>query len=403
MPVYAYRGVTSEQKNTSGAIAADTPRQARDQLRARGIQVEWVAYQETDKSLSLWNAWRSRGSRIQWTLASRELAMLLTAGIPLVEALDTLAEQYRGHFRSTLVQIRNRVSGGESLADAMSSQPNVFDPATIRLVEVGENAGTLDTVLEQLSAYRRRMAELGDKVFSSLLYPLFLLVFGLFSTIFLMTVVLPPLLENLAETVTELPWPTRVASALSYLLVNYGIWILLGIVCSLLAGWNLLRLPTIRLACDRICLRVPLLGKLLVKQSMSRIATIIGMLAQSGLPLPNAVDLAGRSVQNRWIRSAMHHVHLAMLEGKDLASVLKSYEVFPPLAVRVFSVGTESGNLDKMLLTLGEDYNRQVEVQAARMTALLEPVLIVFLAFFVGFLLIATILPILQASNLQGT
>ena len=99
MPVYAYRGVTSEQKNTSGAIAADTPRQARDQLRARGIQVEWVAPQETGNSLSLWNAWRSRGSRIQWTLASRELAMLLTAGIPLVEALDTLAEQYRGHFR----------------------------------------------------------------------------------------------------------------------------------------------------------------------------------------------------------------------------------------------------------------------------------------------------------------
>jgi general secretion pathway protein F len=402
MPIFAYRGLATDQRSTSGSVSADSPRQARDELRSRGIQVEWLAPQAEAASWSIFSFWRYRNAQSQWTLASNELSMLLRAGIPLVEALDTLAQQYRGQFRTSLIQIRDRVTNGESLADALASEPNVFDPATVRLVEVGENGGTLDSVLEQLSSYRRRIAMLGDKVLTSLLYPFFLVVFGLFSAIFLMTYVLPPLLENLSETVTQLPWPTRVASALSYLLVNYGLAMLIGLIVLIFAGWSLLQIPSIRLQYDRRLLRVPIIGELLIKQSMSRITTIVGMLSRSGLPLPNAVLLAAKSVRNRWIADAMHGVHQSMVEGKDISMLLKSYGVFPPMAVRVFSIGTESGNLDEMLLALGDEYNRQVDVQAARLTALLEPALIIVIAFFVGFLLVATLLPILQASNLQG-
>jgi len=402
MPVFSYSGMNSTRTAVKGTIVADSPRQARDQLRGQGVAVQSLNETSGIGNRRWLPSLSARRARLQWATGSHELSMLLRAGIPLLESLDTLAAQHRGAFRTAITKVRERIASGSALADAMAENPQVFDIASIRLIEVGENAGTLETVLEQLSEYKMRMSQLGDKVITALLYPAFLVVFGIFATLFLMTWVLPPLLENLQETVKVLPWPTRVAKALSDLVVGYGLWALPGI--AIIVG--------ILIACfrskkgkewlDRLLIRLPIVGPMLIKQNVARIAMIVGLLSRSGLTLPNAVQLAASSTNNSVLRTALETACQEMAAGKELSDSLARSGVFPPLAVRVFSVGRDTGKLDDMLTRLSEDYNQQLSVASARLTALIEPILILVLALFVGFLLLATILPILQAGNLQS-
>jgi len=403
MPLFSYNGLSANRIAVKGSTVADSPRQARDQLRSQGIVVQSLQESNPTTSRSWLPSLSSRRGRTQWTTGSHELSMLLRAGIPLLEALDTLAAQHSGAFRTAIIRVRDRVASGSSLADAMLENSDVFDIASIRLIEVGENAGTLETVLEQLSDYKQRMAQFGDKVFTALLYPAFLLVFGMIGTIFLMTWVLPPLFENLEETVSVLPWPTRIAKAMSELVVGYGLWLLAAFIIITVVLVALLRTNSGKEWLDRMLLRLPGIGPMLIKQNVSRIAMIVGLLSRSGLTLPNAVQLAASSTNNSVLRKALETACEDMASGKELSESLARSGIFPPLAVRVFSVGRDTGKLDDMLTRLSDDYNQQLSVASARLTALLEPVLILVLAVFVGFLLLATILPILQAGNLQSS
>jgi type II secretory pathway component PulF len=399
MAVYTYFGKTKNGTDAKGSVSADSPRQARDQLRARGIEVQRL----TDSSASGKNkfAWSfgTTSLQSQWADAAQELSMLLRAGITLLESLDTLAKQQTGRFRVVLMSVRDRVAAGVSLADAMAERPDVFDRASIHLVEVGENAGNLEHVLEQLATFKLRMAETKDQVISTLIYPAFLVLFGIGAAIFLMTVVMPTLLENLQETLTVLPWPTRVVQSFSGFLVTYGWLLVLALIAALTLFWVYIRSEAGQLVWHRFLLKLPFLGPMLVKQGVARIAMIVGTLLRSGIVLTNAFDLAGKSTSNRVLRSALEECGQRMGAGENVAEALEKAGVFPPLAVRVFAVGQESGQLEEMLERLALDYDRQVSTLSKRFTSLLEPVLIVVLAVFVGFLLIATILPILEAGN----
>jgi general secretion pathway protein F len=401
MAVYLYRGTDAMSATVQGSVIADSPRQARDQLRSQGIAVQTMqSNRDLHPRLGSWFAFYR--ARVQWTQACHELSMLLRAGIPLTESLDTLAEQHRGGLRSALSRVRDRVASGASFAAAMSELPQVFDTTTVRLVEVGESAGTLETVLEQLSDYKSRMSKLGDKVFTAMLYPAFLFCFGSGAMIFLMTWVLPPLLENLKETVPVLPWPTRIAKAMSDTVVQYGVWIAVAAAVLLVLVVMAIRSEAGSRRIDRWVLKLPGFGPMIVKQNVSRIAMIIGSLTRSGLTLPAAVELAVASTQNSALRAALQDAHREMASGKEIADSLERSGVFPPLVVRVFSVGRDTGKLEDMLTRLSDDYNQQLDVASARLTALVEPILILTMACFVGFLLLATILPILQAGNFQS-
>ena len=400
MPVFAYTGTDAARSRIRGTVAADTPRQARDQLRRDGIAVRKIAeHAARDRSGGLLAPIRRQRLRARWSEAVHDLAMLLQASTPMLEALDTLAGQHRGAFRDALLGVRDRVAAGASLAEAMGGRPDLFDEASIHLVEVGENAGTLDDVLGQLAEFKRRSAQTKDQVLTALLYPAFLVVFGLAAGIFLMTAVLPPLLENLGDMSRDIPWPTRVVKAGSDVLVNHGGWLAMLGLAVVLALAAVLRTDDGRRTWHRLMLRVPLLGPMALKQAVARVAMIVATMSRSGVVLTRAIELAARSTENRIVRDALEAAHAKIGAGEDVADALGRSGVFPPLAVRVFAVGQESGRLEEMLTRLSEDYERQNEMLSARLTALLEPVLILVLATFVGFLLLATILPILEAGR----
>ena len=399
MAVFTYSGVNRDATPVHGTLVAETPRQARDQLRGDGVRVQRLAESSQRSRRFAWPQWTVRSRSHQWAVAVQELAMMLHAGIPLLESIDTIAQQSRGAFETAILSVRDRVAAGSSLADALAERPDLFDAASVHMVEVGENAGTLESVLDQLAAFKTKQLGLRDSVTTALVYPAFLVCFGTAAALFLMTSVLPPLLENLQETVDVLPWPTRVAQAISQTLVSYG-WIMAVVLAFVVAiGFVFLRRERGRELWHRTLLRLPLIGPMVMKQSVSRIAMIIGTLSRSGVELTRAVELAERSTNNRVFRNALHMAGERIAAGEEVAAALELDGVFPPLAVRVFSIGQESGKLDEMLFRLAEDYDAQVATASARFTALLEPVLILVLAVLVGFLLLATILPILEAGN----
>ncbi|TWT98396.1 type II secretion system F family protein [Stieleria varia] len=401
MAVFSYTGVDPSRQTIKGTIAADTPRQARDLLRMQGVQVRKLV-PCVEKDSRRWSSRFSLSSTAsQWTTVVHEMSMLLSAGIPILDALDTIAQQHTGTFRAAILGVHDRVAAGASLADALAERPDLFDAASVHMVAVGENSGTLDSVLQQLAEFKQRQMRFRDAVTTALIYPLFLVCFGTAAAVFLMTSVLPPLLENLQETLTELPWPTRVAKAISDVLLGYRWWLLAGAGVGAVGLYLVLRSERGKELCHSAVLRLPVVGSMSIKQNVSRIATIIGTLTRSGVDLPRAVDLAGQSIGNRVFKRALGECGERISAGVEIADAMASTGVFPPLAVRVFSVGQDSGKLDEMLFRLADDYDGQVATTSERLTSLLEPVLILVLAALVGFLLLATILPILEAGNVM--
>jgi len=399
MPVFNYKALDAQRKAVRGVVAADTLRQARDALRARGLVVDSIGEHRAQGGTRWWTRWSVNRAAGKWAVCVQELAMLLRSDIPLLEALDTVLQQQTGRFRAALLAVRDQVAAGSGFANALRQRPDLFDPLSIELIEVGENSGNLERVLEQLAEFQRRFLQLKDRVLTALLYPAFLLVFGTAATLFLMTYVMPTLLENLEGAVQTLPWPTRVVKGASDVLVEHGWWLALvgmALVMVVTAG---LQTNAGRRLWHRFLLRIPLVGPLALKQAISRSAMVIATLTRSGVVLTTALQLAARTAGNLLVRGALEDCVTAVEAGQDVADALARSNVFPPLAVRVFSVGQESGRLEEVLERLAADYEQQVATASARLTALLEPILIVVLAVLVGFVLLATILPILEAGN----
>jgi type II secretory pathway component PulF len=399
MAVFGYQATDQAYALVRGSIVADTARQARDELRGRGLTIHDIVSQDTPRRRA-WSLFRRPG-RASSKVASvvRELATLLGAGIPLLEALDTLSGQYKGSFRSSLFVLRERVSAGSGLAEAMREQPAVYDPLCVQMVEVGENSGTLEVVLEQVASFSERSHEFKDRVTGALMYPAIVLLMSMGVGMFLMTVVVPMLLDNLLDAGRPLPWPTRVLKGLSDGFRVHGWWLGITVAVVVVGIAAALRTGPGRLLWHRFLFRVPLVGGMAQKQEIARVAMIISTLMKSGIVFLEALETAARTTRNRVIGNALQSGREAVLAGRDIGDALAPTGVFPPMVIQIFAVGQESGKLEEMLDRLSQSYERQVNSLATRLAAALEPILIVFLSIFVGFILFATILPILEAGN----
>jgi type II secretory pathway component PulF len=399
MAVFVYKATDVRRSPLSGTIAADTPRQARELLRVRGLVVEEIRNHEAVTTSGFVRRGRSGRYAMQLATSMRELVTLLGAGIPLLDALKTVAQQQRSGFRMALLQLRERVSAGVGMAEAMAEQPAVFDSLCVHMVEVGENTGTLESVLDQWAEFKERSMALKDRVLTALMYPAFVFAVGLIVTLFLMTYVIPMLLENLLDAGRELPWPTRLVKGISDLLVSHGLFVGLLIGGLVIVAGTAVRTTLGKRAWHWALLRLPLVGPMSQKQAIARISMVIATLMKSGIEFVRAMEITARSTTNVLLREALEQSSRDVGAGQDIGRSLDRTAVFPPMAVQIFSVGQEAGRLEEMLERLAADYDRQVTRTSERLTAALEPIFILALAIFVGFLLFATILPILEAGN----
>lgn len=400
MPVFAYKAQDYAGALSHGTIVADSPRQARDALRGRGLVVN--AVEPAGSSTGLFSGFRGLvGKRYASELPSflGDLATLLGVGIPLLEALDTLSRQYRKGFRTCILHLRERVAAGVGLAEAMAEQSRVFDPTCLSIVGVGERSGTLDESLRRLTEFRQRSQQLRGRVGTALLYPVIVLVTGIAVSIFLMTYVVPNLLNVLVQSGHPLPFATRVVKGISDFLIDDW-WVLLILLLLVAIAVNtVMASDRWRLAWHRAQLRIPVIGDLLRKQAVARIALVMATLLRSGVEFVQAARIAQGVVGNRVLQQALDRCEKAVYAGGDIAVAMESSHAFPPSVVQIFAVGQQSGQLESMLDRLSIDYDQQVSLAAARLTSIMEPILILALAVLVGFIAFATVLPILEAGN----
>lgn len=397
MAVFAYKAIDPAAARVRGVLVADSPRQARDVLRGRGLTVQHVVPRAGRSTRS-----RARVSRRRSAVSIafiRELAMLLGSGIPLLDGLDTIARQHRGDFRAVLAVIRDRVAAGATLADALRQRPDYFDDVCISVTEVGEASGSLEQVLAQLADFRERSLRFRNRVATALAYPCFVLAMAVAVASGLMTFVIPKVLETLAESGRPLPWATRVVKAASDLLV-YHWWVVAataGAAVLMLAA--VLRTPAGRLRWDALMLRIPVIGQMARKQAIARASIVIATMMKSGIVFVRALQIAQRGATNLAIRTALERAEQAVLAGRDISQALESTGVFPPVVVQVFAVGQQSGRLEEMLERLAADYDQQVALASERLTAVLEPATVLLLVALIGLIACATILPMLEAAD----
>jgi general secretion pathway protein F len=401
MAVFAYRALNDQAAAVEGTIAADTARAARDALRLRGLIVESVTTTGVGKDnasirFPLRGRQRYGAKRVAMV---RELSTLLAAGIPLLESIDSLVLQQTGGFKQSMMVLRDRIAAGGSLADAMREQPTVFDPLSVHMVEVGENSGTLDAVLDQLANFSERYLQLKDRVTNALFYPVVVFSLSCGVGLFLMTVVVPMLLDNLLDAGKPIPLPTRILKTMSDFVRGHGFSIIGVSILAVIAIVAALRTTAGKRLWHRTILRLPLIGGMARKQEIARMALIVGTLLKSGVVLVESLAIAARAMKNVVLRDSLAAAQSAIQSGSEIGEALDSTGQFPPTVIQIFTVGQQSGTLEEMLQRLADNYDRQVTTLSLRLATLLEPVLIVGLAVFVGFILFATVLPILEAGN----
>jgi general secretion pathway protein F len=411
VPVYAYRGVNRAGKKTRGHMDADSARGARTKLRRDGIYVtELTEGSATSAAPERGSASRfairlpsfQRISPLDLALATRQASTLLGAGIPLVESLRALTEQIENpRLKGVFGRLRLRVSEGASFADALAAS-RVFPDLYVSMVRAGEAGGALEQVLERLADYLESQVRLRNKVSSIRIYPAMMFLFACVVVGALVTVVLPQITELLASLDQPLPFYTRWIIAGSNFTRDYW-WAILIVVVGLVTGLRAaIRTERGRARYDRLRLRLPIVGRLARLLAISRFSRTLSTLLAGGIPITRALETAGAVSANTVIADVVAAARVSITEGASVAHPLRTSGEFPPLVTHMIEVGEQSGELEAMLGKVADTYEEQVETAVTRLTALLEPVLILIMVGIVLVIILATLVPLLQITSSLG-
>ena len=401
MPIFEYKALKETGESTQGVIDADTSKDAREKLRSRKIHVtEMAPLEEKERggfSLHLPAFLHRRVDFGELTITTRQFATLLSSGIPLAETLGALIQQVESRaMEMTLRDIRERVTQGSGLADAMAHHPGVFSDLYINMVRAGEASGTLDEILLRLSNHLQGQNRLRNKVKAALTIPIVYVVVAVGVMVFLMSVVVPKIVTIFESENVAMPLITEVLIWVSSFFQGYW-WVLFLLGGLLFGAYRLLkRSERGRLLHDTYILQMPIFGKLLKKDAIARFAVTFSTLLRSGIPALECLRIVQRIVNNHLLSKVLGEVHDKILEGADISTPLKRSGVFPPVVGYMIAVGEQSGRLEELLDKVAESYEEEIEVATARITALIEPVIIVAMAVVVAFIVIAILLPLVQ-------
>jgi len=398
MSLFVYEAVDGRGKRVKGEIDAESDRDARRLLKNDGLVVRRLDIEEqavkTGKS--------STGKKLKTneTISFlQQLATLLDAGMPLSDALQSIAEgmENRRSIR-TVSNVRQHVLEGESLADAMREQG--FSEMECNMVAAGEQTGQLQVVSARLADVLEHRQHMNQEVLSAVLYPLIVSGFGLLVLVFLLAVVVPQIAGIFEQTDAELPWLTQMLIGVSGWIREHGLWLFVYIGAIIAAVKIAMRNQTIRYRRDELLLRLPLSASLLKKIQTARFSRTLGMLLTGGVPVLTALKIANMSLTILPMRAAADRAAETLREGGSLARQLKQSGRFPHLAVRMMSVGEESGRLDSLLLKVADSFDEESRRSLQRMVTVLEPLLVMFMALMVGALAMAILLPIMEMNEL---
>ncbi len=402
MALYEYSAFDAQGRKQRGVIEALSQKAASRKLRDQGLFPTALATARNTVGTAQRTLFR-RVSAVQLGIATRQLATMLTAGMPLDEALMMVAEQQtQGSLGSVLTRVRDDVLQGSALYLALQAHPKIFPPLYTNMVQVGEASGTLDKVLLQLADFTDEQARFNSQLKAALTYPLLMFLVGSGVLLFLMTFVVPKITRMLEDLEQALPLPTLLLMSLSHFLATY--WWLLSIICigSLWAAQRFSLTARGRFWFDQKKYRLPLFGSLALQNATARFARTTATLLHSGVPLLTTLEIVQNLLGNNYLQRALEGVREKVTEGAGLSEPLQDAGVFPAMLSQMAAVGERSGELEGMLYKVAEIYEHQVQTRLNGLMALLEPLMILVMGTVVGFIVLAILLPIFQASQGMG-
>lgn len=403
MPIYEYTALNAAGKRVKGLVDADTLRSARTKLRTQNVfptEIKESIKAAKDNKQNVKNIFGDRVSLKELTLATRLLATLSNAGLPLVSALASLSDQIESaSLKRNIVDIKERVEQGSSLAKALAAYPKVFPRLYVNMVQSGEASGTLDTILDNLADYYEAQMALRRKITSALFYPILMFGFCVLVVIGLVTFVVPSIVEIFIKQKIVLPLPTRVVIALSDALTGYW-WAILGtLILTVYLIRYYYRQPKGREWFDRKMLTAPLIGPIYRKIATARVSSTLGTLLNGGVELLTALEIVKNIVGNVHMRKALEEARDGVREGRNLSKELSKSGYFPNLLSQMVAIGEKSGKLEVMLAKAGKNFSGDADAALAGLTSLIEPLMMVVLGGVVFGIVMSILLPMTEMMN----
>jgi general secretion pathway protein F len=400
MATYHFEAARQTGAVEKGEIDADNPRSARSQLRARGlVPISVVLHGDVEIAAAGGSRYRMRESEL--ALVTRQLASLMNAGLQLDVALATLIQQSEDDAQRDIFQaVRADVLAGHRFAESLERHPRVFPRVYCATVAAGEQAGSFGLVLDRLAQYLEDRQALRGKLLSAATYPAIVTVIALAIVVFLMTYVVPQVVEVFEQTRQSLPLPTRMLLGVSEILSDYWIWLLIFGAGVAYAVYRLLQQERPKAALDQLMVRLPVIGRIVRGIDTARFASTLAMLSEAGVPMLRALSAAEATLSNSLLRAAAADAIDRVREGVGLARALATTDAFPPVLTRLIEVGESTGDLPRMLAHAAHIQAREVERRVSALATLAEPLLILIMGGVVLGIVLAVLLPIIEINQL---
>ncbi len=405
MAVFAYKGVDSRGKSVKGIRDADNAKALRMVLKRDGVLATEIleqaeAARRSAREIDFARMFR-RVSPLHVAVSTRQLAVLLRSGIPLVEALSALIDQLdQPDLKNAFTDARNRVNEGSSFADALRSHPKMFSHLYVNMVAAGEASGTLEAVLARLADFLNDQARLRTKVQGAMAYPAFMTVVVVMILFAMMVLVVPKVTVIFENFNQVLPWYTNLLIFTSDVFAKFWWLILLVVAGGTYWFYYWKRTDKGRVKWDLFVLGAPMFGQLTTMVAVSRFARTLSTLLASGVPVLSAMEITRNVLGNTELMRVVEEARESVREGEGIAKPLRSTGRFPPIVTHMIAIGERSGQLEEMLEHVAEAYDQQVEVRVGAMTSLLEPLLIVVLGGLVASIAFAILMPLLQINEM---
>lgn len=405
MPVFSYKAARRDGEVVEGHIEAADSRAVAQRLKADGqtpIQISEFQHRDATRTEGLKLRWRSNSLNARdIEMFTLQLSNLLRAGLPLGNALETLARLTEKPAMQELAQELNQsIRRGETLSTALSQANPLFDRFYLNMVRAGESAGALDLALQSLSEFKTKSREMRESLISSLIYPAILLILALVAVAIMLAFVVPQFTEMFNDAGQDLPLLTQIVAGTGEFLSRWWWLILAGIIGGIYLLRRYRETPQGRENLDNKMLRLPIAGQVMLKIETTRFTGTLATLLSSGVNLLTAMDIAKETVGNRIIAQALERTAARVRQGESLGKSLADSHVLPSLATQLIQVGERSGNLEPMLEQIAEIYEREVDTGLKRLLGLIEPAIIVFIGVFVSVIILSIVMLILASNDL---
>ena len=387
---YLWEGIDRNNRNVRGESKAASETVVRSNLRRQGIRITKLKRQTFRGG--------GRVSEKDITFFTRQLATMLRAGVPLLQAFEIVA---RGHknprFARLMMDIKSRVESGSSLSQAFREHPGQFDALYCNLVNAGETAGILDGILDRLATYKEKILAIKSKIKSALFYPISVVTVAIIVVWVIMVWVIPAFKQVFSSFGANLPAPTLIVIAISDFFVSYW-WLMAAIIAGALFTFFFLlrRSEAFRYAVDRISLKLPIIGAIVEKATIARWTRTLSTMFAAGVPLVESLDAVAGASGNAVFAAGTRKIQTEVSTGTSLTNAMHNTGLFPSMVLQMTQIGEESGSLDGMLSKVADFFEREVDDAVAALSSLLEPIIIVFLGVVIGGLVVAMYLPIFK-------